>query len=226
MVEIDRIRIFGSPHIGVYVFANNEVAIVPPGMRSSVKEIIASVLNVDDIVEIKIAGLALNGVLIAGNDSGIVLPRNVLDSELSVLKKRLSKYNINIYVSRSRNTAMGNIMLVNNRAGIASLDFEREEAIRASDALGVELIHRNILNLNIPGSLAVVTDVGGAIHPDVPDEEVEVLRKVFSVYIERATVNSGIPFIKSGLIANNKGVLVGDNTTGPEILRIRKGFGG
>ncbi|MEM0379848.1 MAG: translation initiation factor IF-6 [Desulfurococcaceae archaeon] len=225
MVEVNKIRIFGSPHIGVYVFVNNMVAIIPPGLENSVKEIISNSLNVD-LIETKIADLVLNGVLIAGNDHGVVLPRNTRESEIEYIRKKLSKYGINVYVSRSKNTALGNVLLVNNKACIISLDFEKDEIINITDTLGVEVFQRNILNLSIPGSLAVITDNGGVVHPDVSDEDLEDLKKIFNIYIERATVNSGIPFIKSGLIANNKGVLVGENTTGPEILRIQKGFTG
>lgn len=223
MVEISKLRVFGSPHIGVYIFVNNKVAIIPPNLENSVRETISNVLNVD-IIETKIADLVLNGVLIAGNDNGVILPRNTRESEIEYIKRKLSKYGINIYVSRSKNTALGNVVLVNNKAGVISPDFEKDETIHITDTLNVEILRRNILNLSIPGSLAVVTDNGGVIHPDVSDNDLEELKKIFNTYIERATVNSGIPFIKSGLIANNKGVLVGENTTGPEILRIRKGF--
>jgi translation initiation factor 6 len=90
----------------------------------------------------------------------------------------------------------------------------------------LDLIQQNIMHLDIPGSLLVVTDNGGVIHPDVDDNELSMLEDYFKVGIERATVNAGIPFIKSGLIANNHGALVGGKTTGPEILRIKRGLGG
>ncbi len=224
-MEIDRIRVFGTPHIGVYIFVNNHIAIVPPGLENNVKNTISEILGVD-IIETKIAGSVLNGVLVTGNDNGVILPRNIRDEEYELLSKSLSKYGINTYISRSRNTALGNLFLVNNNAGIVGLEFEQEEIPRVSEILGVEITARNVLNLTIPGSLAVVTDKGGVIHPDVSDDELNELMDIFKVNIERATVNSGIPFIKSGLIANNKGVLVGENTTGPEILRIRRGFSG
>jgi translation initiation factor 6 len=44
------------------------------------------------------------------------------------------------------------------------------------------------------------------------------------VTVEHSTVNGGMPYVKSGLLANNKGVVVGGNTTGPEVLRIKAGF--
>ncbi len=222
-MELSKLRVFGNPHVGVYIFINNEIAIIPPGLDSDVKKVLEETLKVE-LIESKIAGSILDGVLIAGNDNGVIFPRNILEEEFVFLKKTLSKYGLNTYVSRSRNTALGNLLLVNNKAGIVGSDFEEDEINRIADALDIEISVKNIMYLTIPGSLAVVTDKGGVIHPDVSDDELEELRNILGVFIERATVNSGIPFIKSGLIANNKGIIVGEYTTGPEILRIRRGF--
>jgi len=223
-MEIEKLRIYGSPHIGVYVFVNNHIAIIPPGVEEKIKNVISEVLNVD-VVESKIAGSILIGVLIAGNDNGLILPRTLRDDEYEFLKKNTAKYGLNLYISRSKVTALGNVFLVNNNACIVGKEFEQEELKQVSDVLDVEVYHRNILELPIPGSLAVVNDKGGVIHPDVSDSELEDVSKFLRVGLERATVNSGVPFIKSGLIVNNKGIIVGENTTGPEILRIRRGFG-
>ncbi len=224
-MEIIRLNVLGNPNIGVYVFANDSIALIPPGLSKDEKDTLIEILNVE-LIETKIADTIINGVLIAGNNNGIVLPRIVLDNELNYLKKELSKFGINLYVSSSRSTALGNLFLCNNKACIVGSEIEKEEISKISNTLGVEIIVKDLLELTIPGSLAVVTDRGGVIHPDLSDEDISYLNKVFNVRFERATVNSGVPFIKSGLIANNHGALVGGFTTGPEILRIKKGLEG
>ena len=224
-MEIVRLNVLGNPNIGVYIFVNDSIALIPPGLSKDEKDILIEILSVE-LIESKIADTIINGVLIAGNNNGIVLPRIVLDTEFNSLKKELSKFSINLYVSSSRNTALGNLFLCNNKACIVGSEMEKEEISKISDTLGVEIIVKDLLELTIPGSLAVVTDKGGVIHPDLSDEDISYLNKVFNVKFERATVNSGVPFIKSGLIANNHGALVGGFTTGPEILRIKKGLEG
>lgn len=224
-MNISKIRVYGSPHIGVFVFANDKAAIVPPDLDKKVLNDISETLNVE-IVETKVAKTVLNGVMITGNNYGILLPRTVTEDEYSYLKKVLSKHGLEVYVTRSKYTALGNVMLVNNKAAVVNEEFEREELISIKEVLNVNIHTRNVMNLTIPGGLAVVTDRGGVIHPDVPDDEVKVLMNLFGVYIEKATVNSGIPFVKSGIVTNNKGILVGEITTGPEILRVRRGLGG
>jgi len=79
-MNLSKLKIKGSPHIGVFIFANDVIAIVPPELDRKTREEISEVLNVE-VVEAKVAGTDLNGVMIAGNDKGIILPRNVLDEE-------------------------------------------------------------------------------------------------------------------------------------------------
>ncbi len=226
-MEIDKLSVKGSPHIGVYIFVNDQFALVPPGLTSHEKEVLLNTLRINDIVETKIAGSELIGVMVTGNNNGLVLPRNILDEEYEFFRKTLSSYSLNLYISRSKHTAMGNIVLSNTKYAIVGSVLEKQEIPKIKDVLGLEdIIVRDIMYLNIPGSLGVVTDKGGVIHPDISDDELLFLEEYFKVDFERATVNAGIPFIKSGLIANNYGVVVGEKTTGPEILRIRRGLGG
>jgi translation initiation factor 6 len=225
LLEIDLLSVKGSPHIGIYIFVNDEIAIVPQGLTKSEEEKIQEILDVD-VIRARIASTDLIGVMIAGNNNGIVFPRNILDVELESLKPHLAGYDLNIYVSRSKHTALGNLVSANSKRGIVGAILEEQEVKRMAETLGVELKQQNIMHLDIPGSLLVVTDNGGVIHPDVDDNELSMLEDYFKVGIERATVNAGIPFIKSGLIANNHGALVGGKTTGPEILRIKRGLGG
>lgn len=221
---LNRISILGNPNIGVYIFANDQIALVPPGLTEDEKSAIRETLNVE-LVESKVAGTIILGVLVAGNNNGIVFPRNILDEELYRLRSELKKYDINIYVSESRNTALGNIILVNDRMCVIGTVMEKDEVSKIADVLGVEVVERNVMGLTIPGSLAVITNTGGVIHPDIENGELSELEKLFGVSIERATVNSGVPFIKTGLVANKYGALVGELTTGPEIMRIQRGLG-
>ena len=57
---------------------------------------------------------------------------------------------------------------------------------------------------------------------DASDEELRRLSEFFEVPVDIGTVNFGVAFIRTGLVANNYGALVGEKTTGPEILRITK----
>ncbi|MEM4476549.1 MAG: translation initiation factor IF-6, partial [Desulfurococcaceae archaeon] len=217
-MNFSKLSILGTPNIGVYLFANDYVAVVGPNLTESERRIIEETLRVE-VVEAKVSDSILIGVLIAGNNNGIIVPKTVREHELSELKRLLKGYHINVEVVDSRLTALGNIVLVNNKAAIVGSRIEDRVIAKISDSLGVEVVVRDLMNLSIPGSIAVVNNAGGAIHPDVSDDDLKYVEEVMGVEVERATVNSGIPFVKAGLVANNNGVLVGEYTTGPEILR-------
>ncbi len=224
-MEIYKLGLMGNANVGVFIYANDKVALVPPGITREEENTIQEALNVET-VRITIAGTFLHGILVVGNNNGIILPRNTSYEEIDVLSKLLKKYGLNVYLSGSRYTALGNMFLANNKIGIASEEIEDSEIDKISDTLGIEIIKKNIMGLPIPGSLAVINDSGGVIHPDVSDDEIKELEEILNIGLERSTVNAGIPFIKSGLVANNYGIIVGEITTGPEILRIKKGFEG
>ncbi|WFO75842.1 translation initiation factor IF-6 [Desulfurococcaceae archaeon MEX13E-LK6-19] len=223
-MALNRLSILGNPNIGVYVFVNDTIAIVPPGLTENEKKMIMETLNVE-LLETKIAGTIINGIMVAGNNNAVIVPRNILDEELEYLSSTLKKYGINTHVLESRHTALGNIILMNDKVCLLSPSVEEHEAKRIEDIAGVEVVRKTIMGLSIPGSLAVITNKGGVIHPDVSDEELSELESLLGFSLERATVNSGIPFIKTGLIANKYGALVGELTTGPEIMRIQRGLG-
>jgi translation initiation factor 6 (aeIF-6) len=81
-----------------------------------------------------------------------------------------------------------------------------------------------IANVVAVGSAGVVTDFGGLVHADASQDEVADLEKLFKIKIEIGTVNFGNAYVKTGLVVNRNGILVGSETTGPEILRIQQAF--
>jgi len=227
MVEITRMSFFGNSNIGIYAFANDKVLILPPGIGEDDVREVNSVLNATPIVT-KIAGTILNGVFLAGNNNAIVVPRIIFEDELEWVKKtiRENSVDVEIVVLNTKYTALGNLILCNNHGCIVSPLLEEEEVKRLANSLGVEVYKARLVNLDIPGSVAVVNDNGGVIHPDASEDDIKLLKSITKVSVEYATVNGGVPYVKSGIVANNKGVVVGGNTTGPEILRIKTGFGG
>ena len=48
------------------------------------------------------------------------------------------------------------------------------------------------------------------------------LEDIFDVKVMIGTVNHGVPLIGSGLVANTKGAIIGDLTTGIEMGRIEE----
>ena len=57
------------------------------------------------------------------------------------------------------------------------------------------------------------------------DEDIEKLRRIFQVEVDVGTVNKGRTIIRSGIVVNDYGCLVGEETTGFEIVRIMEVLG-
>ncbi|MEB3825671.1 MAG: translation initiation factor IF-6 [Desulfurococcales archaeon] len=215
----------GNPNIGVYIVANNLIALVPEDLDRRDINLIKEVLGVE-VYPAKVSDTYLLGVLVAVNDKGILVPRTISDQELRKIKALGREKGLNIGVLPSKNNAVGNMVLANNKAALAypELDDRSLQVIR--DTLDVEVERRAIMGIPTVGSLGVVTDRGGLIHRDVSEDELEHLSSYFGVPIYTGTVNFGVSFIKTGLVANRKGGLVGSDTMGPELVRIQMSLGG
>lgn len=220
-MPLDKLRIFGNPNIGVYVYANNKIALVPQGIEASTKRKISEVLSVE-VIEARVAGTSLIGVLTTGNDNVVLLPRIARDEEVEYLKG----LGLNVNVVHTTFTALGNIVLANRKAAIFHPELGKDEVKMLSELLGIsKFTQAAIAGVPTVGSVAVVTDRGGVVHPDVSEDELHNLSDFFEVPIDVGTINFGVAFIRTGLVANNYGALVGEKTTGPEILRITRALG-
>jgi len=84
----------------------------------------------------------------------------------------------------------------------------------------VEVVKAEIAGMPYVGSFAVATNKGALTHPSARLEEKKVVEEVLKVRMDSGTVNSGVPYVKAGLIANSQGAVVGFSTTGPELMAI------
>jgi len=70
----------------------------------------------------------------------------------------------------------------------------------------------------------VSNDSGAVIHPETNEEDMKMFANVLGVKIEHCSINNGIPFVSSGVLANNHSIVVGSLTTGPEIMMLTRAF--
>ncbi|MEM0329101.1 MAG: translation initiation factor IF-6, partial [Nitrososphaerota archaeon] len=60
---------------------------------------------------------------------------------------------------------------------------------------------------------------------EASEDEEKMLSELFKVNIIPGTVNNGVKFVRSGILANSKGAIVGSLTTGPELMTISRALG-
>jgi len=225
-MHIERLDFENSPYLGVFGVATDKVLLVREGLQEKKLNVLREVLKVP-IIETSIMKSRIVGIFAAGNSNAIVVPYYIWDTELERINAALREYGLDIRVEPflSKLTALGNLILANDKAALVSAKFTREEAKQLEDILGVEVERGIIADFHAVGSVGVVTNKGGLVHPETTEEELEWLRDLFKVDIYLGTANQGVPFVGSCMLANSFGVVVGHLTTGPEIVKIEEALG-
>lgn len=220
-MAISLLGLFGSASIGVYSLTTERMALVPPQVSDTKARKLEECLHVK-VIKTTIGECSLIGALTSANSKGIALPHYVADGEINAIKSALP--DINIVVMETKRTAYGNMVLANDKGAIADPRLKEKDLANVSDAFGVEVVLGEIAGLPYVGSLATATNKGVLAHPLLKEEEQQRLKDVLKVPIELGTVNCGIPYVGTGLIANSHGAAAGFITTGPELFIIEEAF--
>ena len=225
-MHIERLDFENSPYLGVFGVATDRVVLIREGLQEKKLEVIREVLKVP-VIEASIMKSRIIGILAAGNSNAIIVPWYIWDTELEEIKRKFKEYGIDteIVPFETKYTALGNLVLTNDKAALVSTKFSREEAKKIGDILGVEVERGVIAGLHAVGSAGVVTNKGGLVHPEASDEELKWLSELFKVDVYVGTANMGVPYVGSCMLANSNGVVVGHLTTGPEIVKIEEALG-
>ena len=208
--------IFGNACIGVYSLVNDKIAIVPPQVPEHKRQKIEEWLKVK-VVATTIGKSLINGALACSNSNGVILPSFATEDEIEAIK---SAVDINVTVMDTKKTAFGNLVLANDKGAVVDPRLDKEVVDKISDALGVEVVKGDIAGLPYVGSLATASNKGVMAHPELKEEERKVLNDVLKVPVDVGTVNCGVPYVATGLIANCYGAVAGYLTTGPEMFII------
>lgn len=212
-------NIYRTPNIGIFLKANDKLFLAPKGLAESKISRLESFLGVK-CIKTSIAYTRLLGPLVAMNSNAIILPRIIAEQELEELRET----NLEIIVLDTPFTSLGNLIAINDKGMIISPELSREVINELKDRLSIEVLTMNIASYHQVGSMIACTNRGAAIHPKVSDEQLEMIMDILKVYAEPSTVNGGVPFVSTGIVANSNSVVVGDLTTGPELVILARAF--
>ena len=221
-MDISKYDVYGGPNIGLYATAGNGYLLVPNGFTPSKADGLAGLLGVEWHAA-SICGTRLLGAMMVHNDSGMVLPKTVLQPEYDFLREIARG---NVAVVDARYTALGNLVCANNRGAIVSPLFSNAERASIQDALGVEAVRMGISGYDQSGVMAAGNDSGTVVHPMADEDELDQISGILGTRVEPSTINNGVPFVASGVLANDTSIVVGGLTTGPEIMMLTRAFMG
>jgi translation initiation factor 6 len=122
----------------------------------------------------------------------------------------------------SKMTAVGNLVVANDKHALVSPVLDSYALSQVRDVMGTEVERTPIGEYHQVGSLVVATNTGAAVYPGLDEKEVARLGSVLGVEAYPTSVNSGVPYVASGLVANSKNAIAGSQTTGPELVFITR----
>lgn len=204
--------------MGLFTRTNDNTLLLPFGFAETKTNKLKEYLDVEKIIHVSVAGTRLMGPMTVMNNNGILLPSTVSDEEIQILKQT----GLNVERLKSKFTAIGNLISANDKGAIVSNLFKGEVNQDIKDTLGVPIQTMSIGGFIQVGSMVVATNAGAIVHPKANDAEISRISEILQVEAEPATVNGGSPYLSSGIIANFSSVIVGNLTTGPELIMISR----
>jgi len=219
-MDIIKYDVYRGPNIGIYINVNDKYVLLPMGFAKSKAEKLAQYLQVEYMYT-SIANTRLLGALAVMNNKGVLLPKTAYQNEYDLLKKETD---LEVGVLDSKYTALGNVICANDKGAIVSPWLSKEDVFTIQDVLGIEVMQKRIAGFNQTGAVMVANNSGAIIHPETDEEDMKRFANLLGVKIEQGTINNGIPYVSSGILANNNCIVVGTLTTGPEIMMLTRAF--
>jgi translation initiation factor 6 len=210
----------GNPNVGLYGVASNEIIILSREVPDKIVYEIEKTLEVKAF-RISIAGTGMVGVFCILVNNKIMVPDIIFDDELQLLKDM----GLDVKVVRTRLTALGNNILCNSKGCLLSPEYPDSMIKEINGFLGVKTDKGIIAGLNTVGSLAKVNNNGGLMHFDATQDELETVGNLLDIDIETSSINTGNPYIASGIIANDKGFVIGAQSSGIEQVDADRALG-
>ena len=211
----------GSSYIGVFARATNDCLLVRPDVDADIRESCGAELDVP-VVTTTVGGSGTVGALATGNETGLVVSGRATEREIDRIADAVG---LPVAELPGRINAAGNVILANDTGAYIHPDIPREAVQRVKDALDVPVRRGDIAGVQTVGTAAVVTNRGVLCHPKTSDETLDELEDLLGVPADIGTINYGGPLVGSGLLANDTGYVVGEDTTGPELGRVDSALG-
>ncbi|CDI05126.1 translation initiation factor IF-6 [Candidatus Nitrosotenuis uzonensis] len=219
-MDIYKYDVYRGPNIGIYSKVNDSFLFLPSGFAQTKAKTLAGYLKAEYLL-VSVANTRVIGTLMALNNHGILLPGTSSAYEVEYLKKATK---LNVTVLDTKHSALGNLICANDRGAVVSPKIPKEALKTIQDALGVEIIQKKVAGYHQAGAMICANSVGGIIHPETDEDDIREVSDILKVKVEPATINGGIPYVSSGILANNKAVVVGNLTNGPEIMMLTRAF--
>ncbi|WP_276259145.1 translation initiation factor IF-6 [Haloglomus litoreum] len=211
----------GSSYIGVFSRATDDCLLIRRDAEDDVREAFAEELEVPT-VPTTVGGSATVGALATGNTNGILVSSRANEREIERIEDATG---LPVGELPGRVNAAGNVVCCNDHGAYVHPDLSRKAVQAVEETLDVPVERGDLAGVRTVGTAAVATNRGVLCHPKSTDEELDFLEDLLDVPADLGTINYGGPLVGSGLVANEHGFVVGQDTSGPELGRIENALG-
>ncbi len=212
--------VYRNPNVGIYAKCNDKFVFIPNGFATTKAKNLAEFLKTDYVFT-AVANTRLLGPMMVVNNTGLLLPRNCHEEEISHLKKSTG---LNVDILDTKHNALGNLICANDKGAVMSSLIPTEYIKQVEDVLKVNVIRKRVAGYQQTGAMTVANSKGGIIHPSTEEEDIKAISQVLGIELEPATINGGSPYLASGVLVNNNAIVVGGLTNGPELVMLTKAF--
>jgi len=216
IMKFEQLNFHGDPNIGLYGIATDSYAVI--GIRAGkVIKKLEKVLSVGTY-PFNLLRMELIKFFIAGNSKNIVSTYILQEDDIKDLKAIAEKLKLELTILETEK-AVGNLILLNDHGIVVSPLIKRQKTVLEKH-LGLPCSVATIAGFNILGTLGIVTNKGGLVHPDIKESEIKILEKTLQINVDIGTVNFGSPYPGSAIIANSHGFVASQNSSGHECGKI------
>ncbi len=209
-----------NSYIGAFAVATDSFVLITDASTHTERAILEDNLGAKSI-GMTIDGSGLVGVYVVGNSKGILLPEMAGKNEISKLKSALPDVEISI-IQTSLNALKNNI-LANDKVAFVNNEYSKRETDKIGDVLGVEVVKRQIGLYDTIGANNILTNRGAVLNNTASDDDLSFMKSRIP-RVSQSTANLGSSSIGLCALANSNGLVVGNQTTGFEIVRITEGI--
>jgi translation initiation factor 6 len=204
----------GSIYTGLFGITNDKICFLPSSVDEKSEKIVASTLDVK-VIRASIYTSPLLAVFAKMNNKYAYLPNFASAKEIEIIEK-----DIKVKVLDTEQT-IGNLIELNDTSAIVSKTLA-QKTIKELEKTGLSVLQMNIGKTEITGSSIVTTNNGFLVNPYVTKEEVLKLQEILKLKGGSSTANTGDYLVRNSILANTKGMVLGEQTTPFEINKIEE----
>ncbi|MBU0667311.1 MAG: translation initiation factor IF-6 [Nanoarchaeota archaeon] len=209
-----------NPNVGLYGYATDNYVLV--GYEVPEKELkeLERIFGVP-VHRISIAGTSLLGVFLVGTNELLLVPPITFDYELEKLKK----LGINYKVFETDLTCLGNNIVLTEHGILVNPEFDNAGMKKLKSLFNLPIKKLSVFETDALGAVMITRSGYCLLHRDASSQEIKIIEETLKVKVTTGTVNMGSPYIRTGMLCNKNGLIVGDISGGPEIVNAEEALG-